>query len=515
MKTTSALLALAALVATSGIDAKHSSDVPWKHLSISAPVNGRYLHRTHSGEPFFWQADTAWELFHRLNRTDIDFYLRDRASKGFNVIHFPFDADPTRPNDAYFEHVDWAVKRAAEHGILIALVPTWGMYMNCGWHNGPVIFNKTTAEMWGEYIGRRYPGLPKIIGADSNAFWACNTSAAQDAFRADPALDPNTLLGPIEDTRDIWSKMARGLNTSEAAAGFQAFYTWHPTNSWISTPDTGLPYGHNYMNGSFGRVSMDAVQSGHNIPDPNSLDAGFTPISGWDSTKNYENTATMRAAFSGPVVDLENHYEGAFIGFNSSRPLWNDSVVRHGLWSAVLSGSAGFTYGAHAIWQFYAPLDQLARPDLFLEPQLSQPANQSWRDALHFPGSKQAGYVQKLFGKLDKETFNAMQPDRSFIVDKDVLAFEANRYVAALVSTDRYWVYTGFGDTFTLDLDSLGSHLKASKAKAKAQWYDPRSGQHKHVAEGAVFALKGNKTFVPPTSGSVDHDWVLELRAEK
>ncbi|CAK5267751.1 unnamed protein product [Mycena citricolor] len=530
MKITSLLLAVAAL-ANSGIQAKQS-DVPWKHLSISAPVNGRHLHRTITGEPFFWQADTAWELFHRLNRSDIDFYLRDRASKGFNVIQsvvipelngttFPnfygqlpiFDADPTRPNEAYFEHVDWAAKRAAEYGILIALVPTWGMYVNCGWHNGPVIFNKTTAEMWGEYIGRRYPGLPKIIGADSNAFWSCNTSAAMNAFFANPTLDPNTLLSPIEDTRDIWSNMVRGFNKSEAAAGFQAFYTWHPTGAWRSTPDTGLAYGHNYMNGSFGRLSMDGVQSGHTIPDPNTIQ--FTPLTSWDSTKNYENTAAMRAAFSGPVVDLENHYEGAFVGFNTSRPLWNDSVVRHGLWSAVLSGSAGFTYGANAIWQFYAPLDQLARPDLFIEPQIAQPANQSWRDALKFPGSQQAGYVQKLFSKLDKTTFNAMEPDRSFIVEKDVLAFEANRYVAASISTDRYWVYTGFGDTFSLNLDSLGSHLKAPSAKAQAQWYDPRSGRSRNVTEGAIFALKGSKTFVPPTSGSVDHDWVLELQVEK
>ena len=38
------------------------------------------------GKPFFWLGDTAWELFHRLNREDAARYLEDRAKKGFTVI---------------------------------------------------------------------------------------------------------------------------------------------------------------------------------------------------------------------------------------------------------------------------------------------------------------------------------------------------------------------------------------------------------------------------------------------
>jgi len=33
------------------------------------------------GKPFFHLADTAWELFHRLDRNKADLYLRDCASK--------------------------------------------------------------------------------------------------------------------------------------------------------------------------------------------------------------------------------------------------------------------------------------------------------------------------------------------------------------------------------------------------------------------------------------------------
>src|SRR5262245_509374 len=46
--------------------------------------NQRFL-VTGDGQPFFWLGDTAWELFHRLNREEANQYLRDRAQKGFTV----------------------------------------------------------------------------------------------------------------------------------------------------------------------------------------------------------------------------------------------------------------------------------------------------------------------------------------------------------------------------------------------------------------------------------------------
>ena len=38
------------------------------------------------GTPFFCWGDTAWELFHRLNREDAEHYLKVRAQQGFNVV---------------------------------------------------------------------------------------------------------------------------------------------------------------------------------------------------------------------------------------------------------------------------------------------------------------------------------------------------------------------------------------------------------------------------------------------
>src|SRR4028119_527019 len=111
---------------------------------LKVSENKRFLVTT-GNKPFFYLGDTAWELFHRLNREQADAYLKDRAAKGYTVVqavvlaeldglkdpnpygHTPLaDNDPLKPNEKYFEHVDWVVDRAAEHGLVVGMLPTWG-----------------------------------------------------------------------------------------------------------------------------------------------------------------------------------------------------------------------------------------------------------------------------------------------------------------------------------------------------------------------------------------------------
>src|ERR1044071_8682690 len=97
---------------------------------LKVSENRRFL-VTADGRPFFWLGDTAWELFHRLSREDAERYLTSRARLGFTVgqavvlaeldgLNDPnaygerplAELDPTRPNERYFDHVDWIVRRA-------------------------------------------------------------------------------------------------------------------------------------------------------------------------------------------------------------------------------------------------------------------------------------------------------------------------------------------------------------------------------------------------------------------
>src|SRR5690606_20157956 len=122
--------------------------VDFTHGALRVSDDGRRL--VHGdGTPFFWLGDTAWELFHRLDREEAELSLEDRRSKGFNVIQAvvlaeleglavpnPYgetpliDNDPTRPNEAYFRHVDFIVEAAAARGMYIGMLPTWGDKFN-------------------------------------------------------------------------------------------------------------------------------------------------------------------------------------------------------------------------------------------------------------------------------------------------------------------------------------------------------------------------------------------------
>src|SRR5688500_12900332 len=109
------------------------------HAQLKVSSDGRFL-VTYNNKPFFWLGDTAWELFHRLNREGADLYLQDRAKKGFTVIqavvlteldglntpnpygHKPLlDNDPTKPNEAYFKNVDYIVSGYGKLGLIVVL----------------------------------------------------------------------------------------------------------------------------------------------------------------------------------------------------------------------------------------------------------------------------------------------------------------------------------------------------------------------------------------------------------
>ena len=123
--------------------------------------NRRYL-QYENGKPFFYLGDTAWELFHRLNREEATQYLTDRAQKGLTVIQAvvlaqlggltvpnPYGdlpligGDPAKPNEAYFRHVDFIVNKAEELGMFVGMLPTWGSH----WALGKAAFNPTLARV--------------------------------------------------------------------------------------------------------------------------------------------------------------------------------------------------------------------------------------------------------------------------------------------------------------------------------------------------------------------------------
>ena len=133
-----------------------------------------------NGKPFFWVGDTDWELFHRMNREQAAEFINTRSEQGFNVLQavalaefngirepnrygdYPLNnEDPTQlavtpgsdPNNSYqydyWDHVDFIINLAAEKGMYIGLLPTWGDKVAHLWGDGPIIFNPQNAgSLW-------------------------------------------------------------------------------------------------------------------------------------------------------------------------------------------------------------------------------------------------------------------------------------------------------------------------------------------------------------------------------
>ena len=322
---------------------------PLPELNVRA---GQRFLLTDEGAPFFYLGDTAWELFHRLGREDTTRYLEDRAAKGFTVIqavvlaefagltepnadgHLPLrNSDPLKPNDLYFQHVDWVVKEAAELGLRIGMLPTWGDKWNKKWGQGPEIFTPENAAAYGEWLGNRYKEQPIIwiLGGDR----------------------------PVENERhkEILRALAAGLKKGDGGKHPITFHPMggHSSSEWLHDEKW---------------LDFNMLQSGHGARD----------------IANYQMIARDYARKPPkPCLDGEACYEDHPINWKPENGWFDDYDVRKTAYWSVFAGACGHTYGCHDIWQFLSD----ARPPV-------SSARTPWRKALGFPGSSQVGYLRKL-----------------------------------------------------------------------------------------------------------------------
>ena len=145
-----------------------------------------------SGNPYLIQGDAGWSVISGLTKEEAEKYLDARRRQGFNSIiinliehkfrgpvnrygegPFSTPGDFSTPNEKYFEHADWVIRKAQEKGIQIFLAPIYLGYIGTdeGWieellKNGP-----EKARNWGRYVGKRYRDFDNIIwiiGGDRN-----------------------------------------------------------------------------------------------------------------------------------------------------------------------------------------------------------------------------------------------------------------------------------------------------------------------------------------------------------
>jgi len=168
---------------------------PLLFAADSYPVKVSPDHRhlvTQSGAPFLVQGEAAWSLISGLTKEEAAAYLEDRQKKGFNSIivnliehkfrgpvnrygEGPFltQGDFSTPNEKYFEHADWVIRKAAEKGIEVFLAPIYLGYIGTdeGWVEEALANGPEKCRNWGRYVGKRYAGFDNVvwlIGGDRN-----------------------------------------------------------------------------------------------------------------------------------------------------------------------------------------------------------------------------------------------------------------------------------------------------------------------------------------------------------
>jgi hypothetical protein len=423
--------------------------LPLPRLKVSD--NRRFLVQE-NGTPFFFMGDTAWELFHRLNREEATAYLSDRAVKGFTVIQAVVLAeldglntpnaygqtplqgnDPTRPNEAYFEHVDWIVDQAAALGLYTGMLPTWGDKWNQGtWGKGPEIFTPENAPAYGAWLGRRYRDRPII--------WILGGDRKVDT----------------EERANIIRAMAAGLREGDGGAHL---CTFHPQGQ-----ETSSLYFH-----SDDWLDFNMYQTGHTFDRDN-----------WRSiAEDYAKTPIK------PCMDAEPGYEDHPSGFNAANGWLDDYECRKFAYWALFAGAHGHTYGCHDIWQMWQP-----------DRQPITAARTPWYEAIHLPGASQMQHAKNL---LLSRPYLTRVPDQALLASDPGAGTDHVQATRDLNGTYAL-VYSASGQPFTVHLDRL-------VGKFLAAWYDPRTGESTPAGEGDPH---GEREFTPPSSGK-GNDWVLTL----
>jgi hypothetical protein len=432
---------------------------------ITVSENRRFL-VTEDGVPFFWLGDTAWELFHRLNREDATRYLENRAQLGFTVVqavaiaeldghstpnaygHLPLtDLDPARPSvkdgpdNDYWDHVDFIVNQANALGITIGFLPTWGRYWHDSVKDGKPLFTPANAESYGEWLGRRYKdnGIVWILGGDRSV--------------------------DNETQKEVIRAMARGLRQGD---GGTHLITFHPSggngsSTWFHNDDW---------------LDFNMRQNGH-VAEFNGR---------YDQTRADYNRTPVK-----PILDGEPIYEDHPISFDAKKNGHSTAAdVRRPIYWDLFMGACGHTYGHHSVWQMSStnkgPVNNPLMP---------------WSEAIHQPGAAQMQHAKNL---MLSRPFLTRVPDDSIIV--------TDRVPTAVPGAGRYrfvatrdqdsscaMVYVPVGRKFKVRM------AKLTGPKVKAWWFNPRDGKAREIG---TFDNQADREFTPPDLGE-QLDWVLVL----
>jgi hypothetical protein len=350
-----------AILVAEGI--RQESNPLFLHGPVGVKKGKGFFHE--DGTPFFWFGDTWWMQMSDRVRWPQDFstLAGDRAARGFTVAQvvlgfpgdlatddprtaneggLPWEKDLGRINPRYFDACDLRLQTIIRAGILPCILGSWGYHLL-------TLGEERMTSHW-RYLVARYGAWPVA--------WSLAGETAMSYYLSkDPA-------GDTEKLRAAWSRVSKAIRSFDP---YERPLSAHPRRtSWDDLEDSSA-------------LDYLMLQPGHMR---NALGIGVACI------------ADARARFPNkPVVNAEPPYEG-HMGTNGP------DVQRFAFWSSILSGAAGFTYGAAGIFQ----ANDRDRPT-GNRPDGGAFDAATWDEAIRFPGAPQLGRARALLMELPWDRF--------------------------------------------------------------------------------------------------------------
>jgi Protein of unknown function (DUF4038)/Putative collagen-binding domain of a collagenase len=485
---------VAAQTAGIGLDAGRVAEASRGDSAASAAVrtafplvirpSQRYLEDA-AGAPFLIHGDTAWGLITQLTRADVDRYLDDRRARGFNTIlvmllgqddfanapanvygeqPFLVPGDYSTPNEAYFRHADWVLRRAAEKGFLVLLTSSYlGGEGPQEWYRAMVASGVQKLRRYGEYLGRRYGGFSNILwvhGGDYNPPRRDLVTAIAEGIRQFDKDALHTVHGaPNTAALDYWQ--------DQPWLQVDAIYTLEPVYA-AALEEYARPEGMPFF----------------------LIESAYENEEVYEASVRHVRTQAYHAVLSGAA--------GQIFGNN---PIWHfdgrkNGVVRtlHNVARAVVgeSGTAGRILDGR-------------------EPGLLQTISNlvfpgPWQQALASPGAQSMTHLHDLLMSMP---WWSLEPDTddTLLTGGQRTGFE--RAVAARTADRSFAVlYLPSSREITVDLQQLAG------PRVAAHWYDPADGGRSAVP-GSPFPAAGPRQFRPePVDNSSGFDdWALILES--
>ncbi|MBU7004187.1 MAG: DUF4038 domain-containing protein [Theionarchaea archaeon] len=343
-----------------------------EHGFVGISEDGRHFEHA-DGTPFLWLGDTWWMGLCKRLRWPDDFQLltADRVEHGFTVIQiiaglypdmpafderganeagYPWETDYSRINPAYFDMADLKIRWLVNSGLAPCIVGCWGYFL-------PWMGVEKLKQHWRNIIARwgSYPVFWCLAGEVRMAYYLSKTKEE----------DGN-------QQRAGWTDIARYVREIDP---YRHPVTAHPG------PDLGRDQLEDPA-----LLDFDMLQTGHG--DRKSA----------ANHRNRINEARNREPVM-PVLVGEVSYEGILEAARSE-------IQRYMFWSAMLSGTAGHTYGANGIWQ----LNQRGKP-FGPSPHGSSWGDTPWEDAYRLPGSRHLGLGKRILESYRWWEFEPKPPE--------------------------------------------------------------------------------------------------------